>query len=72
MFLVFFFFAHLQYFFFVVRFESLAADIAELHGLTEELKAGDQMKWVQIANYIVNKAKKSLTARRSTYGKRDY
>ena len=39
------------------RFESLMVDLAESHGLTEELKAKDQMKWVQLANYVANAAK---------------
>lgn len=39
------------------RFESLIVDLAESHGLTEELKAKDQMKWVQLANYVANAAK---------------
>ena len=40
------------------RFESLIVDLAESHGLTEELKARDQMKWVSLANYVANVAKK--------------
>ena len=39
------------------RFESLIIDLAESHGLTEELKEKDQMKWVQLANYVANAAK---------------
>ena len=39
------------------RFESLSVDLSESHGLSEELKARDQMKWVQLANYIANAAK---------------
>jgi hypothetical protein len=39
------------------RYESLLVDFAESHGLTEELKAKDQMKWVQLANYVANAAK---------------
>ncbi len=39
------------------RFASLIVDLAESHGLTEELKAKDPMKWVQLANYIANAAK---------------
>ena len=39
------------------RFESLIVDLAESHGLTEELKAKDQMKWVQLANYVAGAAK---------------
>lgn len=39
------------------RIESLIVDLAESHGLTEELKAKDQMKWVQLANYVANAAK---------------
>ena len=38
------------------RFESLVADFAEEYGLTEELKAKDQMKWVGLANHIANSA----------------
>ncbi|MBQ8408289.1 MAG: TnpV protein [Clostridia bacterium] len=38
------------------RFESLVADFAEKYGLTEELKAKDQMKWVALANYIAKSA----------------
>ena len=39
------------------RFESLIVDLTESHGLTEELKAADQMKWTQLANYVANAAK---------------
>ena len=39
------------------RYESLIADFAESHGLTEDLKAKDQMKWVQLANYVANATK---------------
>lgn len=39
------------------RFESLIVDLVASHGLTEELKAKDQMKWVQLANYVTNTAK---------------
>ena len=39
------------------RFESLIVDLAETNGLTEDLKAKDQMKWVQLANYVANIAK---------------
>lgn len=39
------------------RFESLIVDLAESHGLTEELKAKEQMKWVQLASYVANAAK---------------
>ena len=39
------------------RFESLIVDLTESHGLTEELKARDQMKWVSLANYVANAAK---------------
>ena len=39
------------------RFESLVTDFAESNGLTEELKEKDQMKWVQLANYVANAAK---------------
>ncbi|MBO5050948.1 MAG: TnpV protein [Oscillospiraceae bacterium] len=39
------------------RFESLIVDLAESHGLTEELKAKDQMKWVQLANYVAKAAR---------------
>ena len=38
-------------------YESLIVDFAESHGLTEELKAKDQMKWVELANYVSNAAK---------------
>lgn len=38
------------------RFDSLVADFAEEYGLTEELKAKDQMKWVQLANHVVKTA----------------
>ena len=31
-------------------------DFAKEYGLTEELKALDQMKWVQLANHIVKSA----------------
>ena len=39
------------------RFESLIVDLSESHGLSEELKARDQMEWVQLANYVANAAK---------------
>ena len=39
------------------RYESLIVDLSESHGLTEELKARDQMKWVELANYVANAAK---------------
>ena len=39
------------------RFESLIIDFAESHGLTEELKIADQMRWVQLANYVAKAAK---------------
>ena len=39
------------------RFESLIVDLAESHGLTEELKATDQMKWTQLDNYVAKAAK---------------
>ena len=39
------------------RFESLIVDLAESHGLTEELKASDQMEWISLANYVANAAK---------------
>ena len=39
------------------RYESLIVDFAESHGLTEELKAKDQMKWVELSNYVANAAK---------------
>ena len=39
------------------RFESLVADFAESNSLTEELKENDQMKWVQLANYVAKAAK---------------
>lgn len=42
------------------RYESLIVDFAESHGLTEELKAKDQMKWVQLANYVANAAKEII------------
>ena len=38
------------------RFDSLVLDFAEEYVLTEELKARDQMKWVQLANHIVKSA----------------
>ena len=39
------------------RFESPIVDLAESHGLTEELKAKEPMKWVQLANHVANAAK---------------
>ena len=42
------------------RFESLIVDLAESHGLTEELKAKDQMKWVQLANFVAIAAKENV------------
>ena len=38
-------------------FESLIVDLSASHGLTEELKAKDQVKWVGLANYVANAAK---------------
>ena len=38
------------------RFECLIVDLAEFHGLNEELKAKYQMKWVSLANYVANAA----------------
>ena len=38
------------------RFESLIVDLSKSHGLDEELKAKDQMKWVSLANYVANAA----------------
>ena len=39
------------------RFEPLIVDLAESHGLTEDLKAKDQIKWVQLANCVANVAR---------------
>lgn len=39
------------------RFESLIVDFAASHGLTEELKTRDQLKWVQLANYAAKAAR---------------
>lgn len=39
------------------RFESLVVDLATSHGLTEELKIRDQLKWVQLATYVAKAAR---------------
>ena len=44
------------------RFESLIVDLAKSHGLTEELKATDQMAWVGAMNNIRNAAEEIVNA----------
>lgn len=39
------------------RFDSLVADFTKAEGVDENLKATDQMKWVQMMNNIVSRVK---------------
>jgi hypothetical protein len=43
-----------------VMFERLVVQISEHEGLTDELKAADQMAWVQLANSIRNRATEAV------------
>lgn len=44
------------------RMEQIVAQMAKAHGVTEELKARDQMKWVQMMNNLQNAAEKMVLA----------
>ena len=44
------------------RMEELVAQMAKAQGVTEELKASDQMKWVQMMNNIQNAAEETVLA----------
>ena len=44
------------------RMEQLVAQLAKTQGVTEELKASDQMKWVQMMNNIQNAAEETVLA----------
>ena len=42
------------------RVEELVAQMAKAQGVTEELKASDQMKWVQMMNNLQNAAEETV------------
>ena len=44
------------------RMEKIVAQMAKAEGVTEELKARDQMKWVQMMNNLQNAAEKMVLA----------
>ena len=44
------------------RVEELVAQMAKAQGVTEELKASDQMKWVQMMNNLRNAAEEIVQA----------
>lgn len=44
------------------RMEEIAAQMAKAQGVTEELKASNQMKWVQMMNNIQNAAEEMVLA----------
>ena len=44
------------------RMEEIVAQIAKAEGVTEELKASDQMKWVGLMNNIQNAAEETVLA----------
>lgn len=44
------------------RMEEIVAQMAKSQGVTEELKASDQMKWVQMMNNIQNAAEEAVLA----------
>ncbi|OUP00760.1 TnpV protein, partial [Anaeromassilibacillus sp. An200] len=44
------------------RMEEIVAQMAKAEGVTEELKASDQMKWVQMMNNIQNAAEETVLA----------
>ena len=44
------------------RVEELVAQMAKAQGVTEELKARDQMKWVQMMNNLQNAAEETVLA----------
>ena len=44
------------------RMEEIVAQMAKSQGVTEELKASDQMKWVQMMNNLQNAAEEMVLA----------
>ena len=44
------------------RMEQIVAQMAKSQGVTEELKASDQMKWVQMMNNLQNAAEETVLA----------
>ena len=44
------------------RMEEIVAQMAKAEGVTEELKASDQMKWVGLMNNIQNAAEEMVLA----------
>lgn len=42
------------------RMERMVAAMAEAEGVTEELKANDQMEWVRSMNSIINRAEEAV------------
>jgi hypothetical protein len=44
------------------RMEEIVAQMAKAEGVTEELKASDQMKWVGLMNNIQNAAEETVLA----------
>ena len=44
------------------RLEQMVTQMAKAEGVTEELKASDQMKWVQMMNNIQNAAEEAVLA----------
>ena len=44
------------------RMEEIVAQMAKAEGMTEELKARDQMKWVQMKNNLQNAAEEMVLA----------
>ena len=44
------------------RMEEIVAQMAKAQGVTEELKASDQMKWVQMMNNLQNAAEETVLA----------
>lgn len=44
------------------RMEEIVAQMARSQGVTEELKASDQMKWVQMMNNLQNAAEETVLA----------
>ena len=44
------------------RMEQIVAQMAKNQGVTEELKASDQMKWVQMMNNLQNAAEETVLA----------
>ena len=44
------------------RMDQVVAQMAKTEGVTEELKASDQMKWVQMMNNLQNAAEETVLA----------